>query len=363
MLTMENNDIPVRATTFLRDPSTGLAQNGVYDIDQESKNRSIIISSRIELKKKRESEQEFKSSQLLTWNIYTKYLNKKYIENLRFNNELRREFSEFISLISKYLLSDSFTTNEVSSTTYFILRAIYRIYKQKQLTKYNDNDKKINKFIANIRNDITKYFNKLSDKSWNELYNIGVKLLYFLSTENDDGNNNQSSKAKNQDLSKLLKELTADHCDFDYNSVKLFSKDASVHNDDNNKDEYKLNKREYGNDIEFHDPLIARNELLLPQMTSLERKQFSMENHRPSESSRFTNKKVTKGNNKQTNGNNGKQQSKPNKSKPKQPKIDKFTVEWIREKAQYVAMMKLQVFYAKTLYISLHSMNIFLVLI
>lgn len=349
---MQNNDLPVRATTFLRDPSTGLTQNGLYDIHQETKKRSIIITSRVEQRKKKQSEEESKSAQLLSWNIYDKCLNKKYIENMRFHNELRKEFLNFISLTSQSLLSDSYTTNEVSSTSYFVLRAIYRIYKQKQ-THYG-NDKKINKFIQNIRDDITKYFNKISDKTWKQLYNIGCKLLYFISTENDNNNNN----GQKEDFSKILKELTADDCTFDYKSIKLFSKDNEDENDSkDNNDEYKLNEYEYGYDIEFNDPLIDVNKLLVPKMTSVEKKQFSQENHRPSQSQRFKQNKSTKGNN-QTNGNNNNKQK--SKSKPKQPKIDKYTVEWVREKAQHIAMMKLQVFwyfyYLCIPYSSLHSM-------
>merc|ERR1712228_778850 len=94
------------------------------------------------------------------------------------------------------------------------------------------------------------------------------------------------------------------------------------------KDEYKLNQTEYGQDIEFNDPLIEINQLLLPQMTALEKRQFNVENHKPSNAARFKQKQV---------------KNTENKSKKKQnKKQNKYSVEWIREKAQYIAMMKLQ---------------------
>ncbi len=89
------------------------------------------------------------------------------------------------------------------------------------------------------------------------------------------------------------------------------------------------------------------NQLLLPTMTTLEKRQFSEENHRPTKSDRFVNNKITR----TTNGNktNHKHNKKPSKSKSKSktkpiiPQIEKYSVEWIREKAQHIAMMKLQV--------------------
>ena len=43
---MQLNGIPIRCTTFLRDPSTQLTQNGIYDVAQETKDRAIVISSK-----------------------------------------------------------------------------------------------------------------------------------------------------------------------------------------------------------------------------------------------------------------------------------------------------------------------------
>ena len=91
------------------DPSTGLTRNGIYNIHQETK--------------KKQSEEECKSSKLLTWNIYAKYLDNTYSENLRFNNELRNEWVSFISLTSEHLLADAYTSNQVSSTAYFCIKS------------------------------------------------------------------------------------------------------------------------------------------------------------------------------------------------------------------------------------------------
>ncbi len=255
---MQNNDIPVRATSFLHESEHGLTRNGIYDIYEESKKRSIIILSRIEKKKAKEKEveNECAASQLLTWNIYAKHLDSAYDANLRLNNELRKEFLLFISLISEYLLSETFCTNQVCSATYFILRAIYRIYKEKQLNK--GNTVKIKKFIQKIRNEITKYFNKISDKQFNKMYNIGCKLLYFLSPSVAVANN----KLIKCDPLKLFKELSAETCQFDCDSIKLFCKEKEK--EKVAEKHYKLNRKEYGKDIEFKDPLIQRNQLLLP---------------------------------------------------------------------------------------------------
>ena len=323
-------DLPVRVTSFLRDPSTGLAKNGIYDISEESKNRSIIISSRIAHRKQKELELESKSAEKLTWKIYSNHLDPKFVENLRFINELRSEFSLFMTLINKYVLAGIlYSSNEVNSATYIILKGIYKIYRQKQ--KHFGNDEKIRNFIETIRDDITKYFNKISNKQWNQIYDVGLKLLYFLS------NPPLEPKA----FSKTLKDLNADTCDFDYNSLpkSLFSKLHTDENENESKDdEYKLNECEYGQDIQFNDPLIEINALLLPQMTALEKKQFSVENHKPSNAARFKQSKA-----KNTENGQHKNKKKQNKKQSKTGGIDKYSVEWIREKAQLIAMMKLQV--------------------
>eukprot|EP01083_Nonionella_stella_P250357 864715_1 len=73
-------------------------------------------------------------------------------------------------------------------------------------------------------------------------------------------------------------------------------------------------------------------------MSRVEKRQFSDENHRPSLSERF--KKQQQANKKTNGNNNNKKQS--NQKKKSKPKIEKYSVEWIRERSQHIAMMKLQ---------------------
>merc|ERR1712129_479529 len=66
----------------------------------------------------------------------------------------------------------------------------------------------------------------------------------------------------------------------------------------------------------------------------LEQRQFSVEHHKPSNAPRFKQPKAKK-QSQTTNGQKKKQQKKTNQ-------IEKYSIEWIREKAQFIAMMKLQ---------------------
>ena len=317
---MPSSGVPVRATFFLRDPSTGLSQNGVYDILEESQKRSVIISSRIQGKQRKQREAAAQSSSVLNWKIYATHLSAQYRENLRFNNEVRKEYMLFISLISTYLLGDTYAGCD--EATYFILRGIYRIFKYTH--EHYGEDAKIGKFTQSILGDIAKYFDKLSSKHWDELNHIGLKLL-FLAAQPDEHETHEVKCLA--DLSdELLRRM-------DYESIALFSKDAPSEAEADSGAAYTLGKKEYGRGLEFKDPLVEMNQLLLPMMTPLEKKQHADESHNPMLSARFQKPAKSK----------TPPKAKPKKPKPKPKVKTPYGMTWIREKAQHIAMMQLQV--------------------
>ena len=211
---MPASTVPLRATCILRDPDNGLSRDGIFDPKQESQARSIIISARLEQKEKKLKREKKTSLSQLNWNIYAKYVDPIYSEHLRFHNALRKEFLNFIALISNHLLGDTFSSDEVNATVYYILRAVWRIYCK--IRKDPHNRIKIKRFTEKIRDDITRYFNKLSNNQWKSLYEIGTKLLYFTTPPD-----HKSAPKKMEDID------DDEYIQFEGEDVPLFSKESS----------------------------------------------------------------------------------------------------------------------------------------
>eukprot|EP01084_Bolivina_argentea_P255779 430341_1 len=150
------------------------------------------------------------SSRQLSWDIYNKFLDDKYKDNVMFYNALKSEFALFASIIAQTLNDD---TNDTSLASYVLLEGIYKIYIQKRL--YSGDADKRKKGINTIENSIKIYRKKFENESWSQLYGIGIKLLYFLSYSNIDAT----------DLTpEWLKTIIGHDTKFNYSSTRIFFK-------------------------------------------------------------------------------------------------------------------------------------------